>query len=64
MKEGEYQPNRYHPTAMNIMIKELRIDYYQFLRVDDGRIGEPLHRVCTAHKHNKEQKTPFTGLEA
>ncbi len=47
MRAGEYRPNHYHPTAMSIMIKELRIDCYWFLRVDDGKIGAPLHRQCT-----------------
>lgn len=47
MRAGEYPPNRYHPTAMGIMIKELKIECYRFLWVGDGGIGAPLHRYCT-----------------
>ncbi len=47
---GGIPTNRYHPTAMSIMIKELRIDCYWFLWVDDGGIGAPLHRQCTMQR--------------
>jgi hypothetical protein len=36
MREGEFYLTQHHPTAMSIMIKEIGIDCYWFLPIDDG----------------------------
>ncbi len=54
MRAGEYLPNHYHPAATSQMIKEMALNCYWFVTVDDGQIGTPLHRHYTA-QHGETQ---------